>query len=100
MEDYVRDEDAEARRSRRILGHILAAPNSTEEPSNSLSIAITAATSATDPNAGSLVTVRIGDVSLAVPRPLRGLSHTVPALYLAGKGQVGREGSVFVGDKD
>ena len=88
MEDS-RMSEAESRRTRAILGHVLAPANSFVEPSNVLSISLTSA----GPDNGqqqhaATVTVRIGDVSLTVPRPIPVLVHCVPALYLSGKGQV------------
>lgn len=84
--------DAELRRSRTIIGHILAPALASCEPSNSLSISLTSAQTGAEQGSA---TVRIGDVSLVVPRPVQTLSHCVPALYLSGKGQV----SIFVSNQ-
>jgi len=80
MSQFQEDEIG-ARRSRTLLGHLAPGLVSLDEPTNRLEISLTSSSSQT-------TTVRIGDVSLAVPRPPHGLAHCVPALYLAGKGQV------------
>lgn len=72
------------RRSQILLQHLTEASKVAEvEPTNRIFLSQTSASS----NANE-VTVRIGDVSLVVPRPQLSLCHIVPALYLGRKGQV------------
>ncbi len=61
-----------------LLRHLEGTTDETSEPTNLLSLSLVNASS-------SLFTVRIGDVSLAVPRPPPALLQQVPALYLGGK---------------
>ena len=76
---------AEQRRARTLWAHLQPPEFTSElEPTNTIQLSFTASGG----NQTTTTTVRIGDVSLVVPRPIPQLSHAVPALYLAGKGQV------------